>query len=762
MVIAGAILALIVLWSAIAGTLIVSRQSAIDAEQRVLKRMSTVVEEEIHNRFSSIRFFLTNADRISTQNPHADPRTDPEFLNLLKAFYQHSTGLLNIRLAATNGDVYPIPSPDRKPIANVADRDYFLAQSVPSLHGFHVGKPVQNRTDKRWSIPISYPLSSQPHGISMVLASIDIRNLETLYEQARTKPQGSIALVLRNGTVLARAPAGEKSVGKSIANGKIWQEFLPQSPQGFAILPEPAIGDGQTRLAAYSALPDFPLVVIASSSLDDVLVTWHRWLYGGLLTGLMLSLLTVIGARRLTFLLTALAKTRTEVEDQAQRDFLTGLPNRRSFHESLEHEIKKTDRSARSLAVLFIDLDLFKEINDTLGHGMGDRLLIEAAHRLHSCIRASDTIARMGGDEFTVILCDLTDIYSGERVAQSILESLAEPFTLNGEIVYISASIGITLYPQDAIGIEDLIKNADQAMYAAKDEGRNRWKYFTQSMQVVAQNRKRMRDELRIALAGNQFRVYYQPIVDLHTGDIIKAEALIRWQHPTRGLVGPVEFIPILEEMGLIIDIGNWVFREAALQVARWRESIHPEFQISVNKSPVQFKHIGSHEDWGDYLNSLGLPGNSITVEITEGLLLDASDTVKAKLRDLDAAGIQLSLDDFGTGYSALSYLKKFDIDFIKIDRSFVSNLESSSDDLVLCEAIVMMAHKLGLKVIAEGVESEGQRDILGAIGCDYAQGYLYSRPVPADEFEKLIPRDHVSDVTDSHESLRYTENYSQ
>ncbi|HUW38501.1 MAG TPA: EAL domain-containing protein, partial [Rhodocyclaceae bacterium] len=432
-------------------------------------------------------------------------------------------------------------------------------------------------------------------------------------------------------------------------------------------------------------------------------------------------------------------KSEELIWQQANFDALTGLPNRRMFHDRLEQEIKKAHRAGLPLALMFLDLDRFKEVNDTLGHDVGDTLLKDAARRIGGCVRESDTVARLGGDEFTVVLSELEDPGSVERVAQDILKRLAEPFQLGNETAYISASIGITLYPEDGTGIDELLKNADQAMYAAKSQGRNRCSYFTPSMQETAQTRMRLARDLRGALAGSQFRLYYQPIVELATGAVRKAEALIRWQHPARGLVGPGEFIPIAEDTGLIVDIGNWVFKEAARQAKRWRAQ-QPNFQVGVNMSPVQFHSDDqSQTTWFEHLRQMDLPGQSIVVEITEGLLLDARPEVRDKLLAFRDKGIQVSLDDFGTGYSSLSYLKKFDIDYLKIDQSFVRNLAPASDDLALCEAIIVMAHKLGLQVIAEGVETGVQRDLLAAAGCGYGQGYLFSRPLPKEEFEILL-----------------------
>ncbi len=428
------------------------------------------------------------------------------------------------------------------------------------------------------------------------------------------------------------------------------------------------------------------------------------------------------------------------VWQHANFDSLTGLPNHRMFHDRLEQEIKKSHRSGLPMALMMLDLDRFKEVNDTLGHAQGDVLLVEAARRIVECVRESDTVARLGSDEFTVILSELEDAHCVERIAQNIIERLAAPFSLLQEMVYVSASMGITLYPNDAQNADVLIKNADQAMYLAKNSGRGRFSYFTAALQDAAQSRIRLGNDLRGALVGQQFQVFYQPIVTLANGAIHKAEALLRWQHPTRGFISPAEFIPVAEETGMIVDIGDWVFREVANQAAHWRASHSPEFQISVNVSPVQFRHKGANfKAWLDYLQKLDLPGQNIVLEITEGLLLDANNSVTDQLLSFRDAGIQVALDDFGTGYSSLSYLKKFDIDYIKIDQSFIQNMGEDMNDQALCEAIIVMAHKLGLKVIAEGVETELQRDLLAAYGCDYAQGWLYSKAVPAGEFESLL-----------------------
>ena len=422
---------------------------------------------------------------------------------------------------------------------------------------------------------------------------------------------------------------------------------------------------------------------------------------------------------------------------QANFDSLTDLPNRNMFIDHLEMEIRKSHRSGTPLALMFLDLDHFKDVNDTLGHAAGDLLLNEAARRLSSCIRATDTVARMGGDEFTIVMGDLEDFNAVERVAGNILTSLGKPFHLADTVVHVTASIGLAVYPSDATEMASLLQCADKAMYAAKSRGRNCYHYFTPCMQDAAQTRMRLIHDLREAVAGDQFQLRYQPIVDMATGSIYKAEALIRWHHPTRGMIEPSDFIPVAEETGIISDIGNWVFHEAGRCVAHWRASHHDGFQVSINMSPLEFLDSTPHIFSAERAAAVGF-----IVEITEGILLDASTAVTNRLVALRNNGVQVSVDDFGTGYSSLSYLKKFDIDYIKIDRSFVCNLTRQSADLALCEAIIVMAHKLSLKVIAEGIETEQQRMLLAEAGCDFGQGFLYSEAVSATEFGALLRKE--------------------
>ncbi|WP_297324026.1 EAL domain-containing protein [Nitrosomonas sp.] len=425
---------------------------------------------------------------------------------------------------------------------------------------------------------------------------------------------------------------------------------------------------------------------------------------------------------------------------QANFDQLTMLPNRFLFKDRLGQETRKAHRSGQLLAVIYLDLDHFKDINDTLGHAAGDQLLKEVGQRIKSCVRDTDTVARLGGDEFAIILPSIDFRQHVEKIARHIICELNQPFNFLPDQAdyHISTSIGIVFYPEDGMDIESLMKHADQAMYAAKQGGRDRYCYFTPSLQHKANEKMMLTNDLRKALERNELHVYYQPILDLSRRRIIKAEALLRWKHPCRGMINPHTFIPLAEESGLIVKIGEWVFDQSIAHIQQWLDRFGYIIQVSINKSPIQFQ-TSDRPGWYDKLVHCGLPGDCINVEITEGLLLRSTLTVQNFLLEFRNNGIQVSIDDFGTGFSSLSYLKEFDIDYIKIDRSFISNLNNNPIDRALVEAIIMMAHKLDIKTIAEGVETQEQQNLLIEFGCDYVQGFLYSPPIPIEEFEKLI-----------------------
>ncbi len=422
---------------------------------------------------------------------------------------------------------------------------------------------------------------------------------------------------------------------------------------------------------------------------------------------------------------------------QANYDSLTGLANRSLLQDLLSQQIHRAHHDGAKLALLFVDLDNFKEINDSYSHEAGDRLLKESARRMVECLSESDTVLRFGGDEFTIIVADVGDGTRVDAVVDRLLDELKRPFVIGDSTqVYSSASIGVTIYPTDAEDLDDLLKNADQAMYQAKRSGRGRFCYFTPAMQDAAVVRRKLLADMRRAIDQGHLRVHYQPIIELATGVVTKAEALVRWEHPERGMVMPVDFIPLAEESGLIVDIGNWVFQEVVGQVARWKAQIHPAFQVSINESPVQLRDRRNLDGWLGRLVSANLPGRHVAIEITEAVMMQEDRGIRDQLLDLRDAGVEVALDDFGTGYSSLAYLKDLHVDYIKIDRSFVRNLATGAREQALCEAMIVMAHRLGLKVVSEGVETEEHCRLLREMGCDFAQGFHFGRPAPASELE--------------------------
>lgn len=425
---------------------------------------------------------------------------------------------------------------------------------------------------------------------------------------------------------------------------------------------------------------------------------------------------------------------------QANYDTLTELPNRHHFHNKLEDELVKSRNAQQQFALFFIDLDYFKDVNDSLGHAAGDKLLQEVSMRLTNSVRKTDTVARLGGDEFTIILSNIDEQKNIDNIAQKIIKALEDPFVLNNTTVNISGSLGITVFPQDGENVEVLLKNADQAMYCSKEDGRNRYHYFSADMDQKLRQRLEMYNDLRTAMTEQQFQFYLQPVVDLKTKQITKAEALLRWIHPTKGFISPAEFIPVAEKMGLINELGDWIFKSSTQWLVNWlaQNNYRYPLQLSINVSPLQLENDNIVEEWSAHLKAIDLSPTFVVIEITEGLLLDDNPSVSQKIKGLRDLGIQISIDDFGTGYSAMSYLYKHNIDFIKIDKSFVDHIIDEKKNKTIIEALILMAHKLDIKVIAEGIETEDQEQALIESDCDYGQGYLFSRPIPTSQFEKL------------------------
>ncbi|MEO5349494.1 MAG: EAL domain-containing protein [Magnetococcus sp. YQC-3] len=441
--------------------------------------------------------------------------------------------------------------------------------------------------------------------------------------------------------------------------------------------------------------------------------------------------------------ITGLISRRTleeQLDLQANFDHLTGLPNRALFHDRLNQALSMASRNQQDVVLIFIDLDRFKLVNDTLGHEAGDRLLRAASQRITSCLRTSDTVARLGGDEFTVILQQLTSPFYVELVARKILEQLAIPFVLFGEEVSVSGSMGITFFPSDAADVETLLKNADTAMYQAKREGRSTFRFFAQTMQDQAMQRMQTEKELRQALEREEFLIYYQPKVCGRSGRMTGMEALVRWDKPGCGIVAPGEFIQTAEESGLIVPLGSWILQSACRQNKAWLDTLGETVRVAVNLSACQFQR--GRELLDTVVSTLaksGLPPELLELEITESMVMSHVEQAITTMQELRSIGVHISLDDFGTGYSSLAALKRFPLHSLKIDRSFVNDLPDDSEDAAIVSATISMAHNMNLAVVAEGVETAAQLAFLKEHACDEVQGYYYSRPLPAEAMTRLL-----------------------
>ena len=460
--------------------------------------------------------------------------------------------------------------------------------------------------------------------------------------------------------------------------------------------------------------------------------------------------------------ITTRRQAEAEIRRLAHYDSLTGLSNRRFFLDHLEHEVARAKRTGRQLAVLFLDLDRFKRINDTLGHAAGDSLLKEAANRLRECVRDTDylarelpnagaaedghdaaqglnTVARLGGDEFTATLVDLKHAHDAAKVAQRILHALSQPFLIEGSEIFVTASVGIAVHPVDGDGADQLMKNADTAMYRAKEMGKDMYQFFAKDMNTAAFAKIMLESELRKAMERDQFVLHYQPKVDAVTGRIKGVEALIRWAHPEWGLLAPGRFITLAEETGLIVGIGNWVLESACRQLAQWRDAGFADISIAINLASPSFRQEDLVARVRAALRHHKVEPRLLQLEATESMMMSDVERTMQTLSELRQIGVRLSIDDFGTGYSSLSYLRRFPIDQLKIDRSFVAEMTKNADDAAIIAVIVSLGRTLGLEVVAEGVETLQQARLLREMECDVLQGYHFCRPLPADEVAALF-----------------------
>lgn len=423
----------------------------------------------------------------------------------------------------------------------------------------------------------------------------------------------------------------------------------------------------------------------------------------------------------------------------AHHDALTGLVNRFSLEERLSQAMHAAHRNNNKLALIFIDMDRFKIVNDTLGHSAGDSLLIEVARRLEECVRESDIVARIGGNEFVIVLSNIKNSLAAAPIARSIVDKLGQPYDINNQKVFSSPSMGISLFPSDGDNADSLMKNADSAMYHAKEQGRNNYQFFTESLNTDANNRLKLENDLRFAIDNKQFKLFYQPQICTNNNEICGVEALIRWFHPEQGLIAPDKFIPIAEETKLIIPLGLWVLEEACRQQHEWKKKYSKQIKMAVNVSAQQLQDPDLVEKINIIMQKYDMNQAELALEITESTVMQHPEKAIILLRDIRDQGVELAIDDFGTGYSSLAYLKLLPIHTLKLDQAFVSDIEFDNDDAEISAAALALAHNLGLNVVAEGVETAAQKDFLISHKCEVLQGYYFSKPLPADEAEKMI-----------------------
>jgi diguanylate cyclase (GGDEF)-like protein/PAS domain S-box-containing protein len=428
-----------------------------------------------------------------------------------------------------------------------------------------------------------------------------------------------------------------------------------------------------------------------------------------------------------------------QMTHSAEHDYLTGLPNRMLLNDRISQAVALAQRHKKHVALLFLDLDGFKHINDSLGHPVGDKLLQSIAERLGECVRASDTVSRQGGDEFVVLLSEVEESEDAAITARRMLQAVTQPHSVGRHDLHVTASIGVSVYPDDGLDAETLIKNADTAMYQAKENGRQNFQFFKPAMNVRAVERQFIEEGLRRALERRELTLYYQSKVNLMTGAIVGAEALLRWKHPTRGSIAPAQFIPVAEDCGLILPIGSWVLRQACEQAQVWMDAGLPVTSMAVNVSAMEFRHENFLKSLFAILTRTGLDPKLLELELTESVLMKHAAATATILQTLRKTGVRVAIDDFGTGYSSLSYLRKFPVDAVKIDQSFIRQISTAGDDTTIVKAVIGMARGLKLRVVAEGVETSEEAAFLRAYRCEEAQGYYFSRPLPAQQFAMLL-----------------------
>ncbi|MDX1808960.1 MAG: EAL domain-containing protein [Sulfurospirillaceae bacterium] len=669
------------------------------------------------------------------------------------------TLVFKISIANSKGDV--VASTGLFKNTNVFERDFF--QSQLKTDAISVGRPQLDPITKKWSLTFSRRLdlvNGKFAGISMV--TVDAAYFVSGYESSKLGEHGILGIIGEDGTFLVRrsgeiVTANDKSDFGAL---KMHSDNEMESETTLRI----NAWDGIQRYTSAYKIYGFPMTVIVGLSADEQLAAAQKkkqvYLWrAAAVSFVMLLIIAVIW--RISYQL-VLSRQRAvkehiahaaRVEYLAYHDGLTKLPNRSLFSKLLVDSINYAQRYNRKLAVLFFDLDHFKNVNDTLGHEAGDQLLQEVATRVKACLRDTDTVARMGGDEFVALLPELNEEKYVVIVAQKILTAVASPFILQGQEFYVTASIGISLYPQDGMDEQTLQKNADTAMYQVKEEGRNNFQFYSEKLNAESLERLTLEAGLRHALERNEFQLDYQTKQNIVNGEITGMEALLRWHHPDLGIIAPMKFIPIAEETGLIVPIGKWVLKSACAQNVAWQNQGFPALSIAVNLTVRQFFYEHLLKDLKTILADTGMDAHLLELEVTESILIHDVEKTMRVLTELKDMGIRVAIDNFGIGYSSLSMLEKFPLDTIKIDRSFIRHITGFSTDHAMTDAVIAMGRTLSLNVIAQGVETKEQAEYLRQNACDEFQGFYLNKPLPANQISELLRKQSNMTKTDTNPS---------
>jgi diguanylate cyclase (GGDEF)-like protein len=636
--------------------------------------------------------------------------------------------------------------PQPAPPLDLSDREHFRTQLDNKEDRLFISKPLIGRVSGKWSVQLSRRLTNADGTFGgVVVVSLDPEHFTNFYEKVDLASSGSIALIGSDGVV--RAAGGQLlglKMGQDLHGTELFARMQSRANHTFE---QRDASTGQTRLVALRKVKGHPLWVTVSLDKDDVTASSVADLQMECIAAALLTLFT-LAAMELLLRTEAGARQKSKELEQtlesmarlASEDSLTGLMNRRGFRSALADIHTQSRTGANPLdqveyAVLLLDLDRFKVINDTLGHRVGDLLLEQTAQRLQASLRSTDVLARLGGDEFAVIARYIKTRTALEDLANCLIKVVREPFDLEGYRVRTTISVGVAVSPTDGASADDLIVAADLALYAAKEHNRDSYQFYQPSMTKDLIDRRQIEVDLREAIEHNELELYYQPIVSLHDNSVTGFEALARWNHRTRGLVPPSDFIPVAEDTGMMPWLGEWALTEACSKIAQ----LPGHLKLAVNLSPVQFSAPDLIDVVRRALSTSGLPSNRLELEITERLLLENNEQTISMLRQLRELGISIALDDFGTGYSALGYLRKFPLDKIKIDRSFITDMATRSDQVAIIQAVLSIARALGMTVTAEGVETVVQKDFLKALGCDSAQGFLFGRPGPFERVVEII-----------------------